>query len=140
MRGGCNCLFLLSSLSTPTTTSSSLSPVSLKVPRRRLGNSACIALDNAISRLAYSPLSCRSYTLFRFKMSSTRPQLSPWPEQTLVANIQTPLPASPTIYGRSTRRRRRDTFKDHLFASRQVIADQQEIRTSSSCFVLGRYC
>jgi len=63
-------------------------------------------------------------------MSSARPGLYQWPEQTSVTNIETPLPAPTNAYGRSTRRRRRDTLTSNLFVSRQVIADQQEIRTS----------
>ena len=109
-------------LSTPTTTLSSLSLASLTVSCRC---SACVVLDNAISRLAFS------HTFFRSKMSSARPGLYQWPEQTSVTNIQTPLPAPTDAHGRSTRRRRRDTFKDYLITPRQVIADQQEIRTSS---------
>ncbi|KAJ3574480.1 hypothetical protein NP233_g1752 [Leucocoprinus birnbaumii] len=69
-------------------------------------------------------------------MTSTRPQLSPWPQQTPVVAAQNPLP-EPTApaYGRSTTRRRRDS---HRNIPRQVIADQSQVeRAANQCQLLS---
>ncbi|KXN84603.1 hypothetical protein AN958_12284 [Leucoagaricus sp. SymC.cos] len=63
-------------------------------------------------------------------MSSTRPQLHPWPQQTLDATVRTPSPHPAALHGRAAKRRRRDIYPDAGLVPRQVIADQSQIASA----------